>query len=102
MSASRIFSAGETRAEKGPDLLPKATICLVLPLLVPILYAVTNKYLFSIGFTGRFGFFNYTLKKMSTACEGESIYACKTYTCFSFGSILSVNIFFILFIRNVW
>ena len=31
---------------------------------------------------------------MSTACEGESIYACKTYTCFSFGSILSVNLFF--------
>lgn len=46
-------------------------VCLVLPLLVPILYAKTNKYLLSIGLTGRFGIF----KKMSTACEEESIYA---------------------------
>ena len=54
-----------------------------------------NKYLFSIGFTGRFVFFNYRLKKMSrTACEGESQSMLAKLRIFRFGSILSVNLFF--------
>ena len=63
--------------KKGRICSRKATICLVFPLLVPILNAIANKYLFTFGFTGRFGFLNYRLKKnVHGLRRGIAVYVC--------------------------